>query len=344
MKLPDQTASSNEISVFKCGQNGPLDAWKAACGTIFGVSPLNHNPGNQYYTTTWFIDPILIAVTRYHSMVTTHTQEHIQESGGHINAHRYRVESPVSTEVDGVPVVSPSGTIVLLDYARPFKSIHPDGQCQSFIIPHGAIGYAPSDDAHVVSLPENTNLGHLIGREMDGLLDQVTQGATVIKATDMHRFLGCVEVAMSPDRASESARMHARESLKQAIQCFIEANLATPDLNVSMILRNFGVSRASLYRMFEDDDGVRAYINHRRLCRAVMDLARNPYERGNIHRISERWGFSSDASFSRMVRRTFGLTPGSLFEMPVQSAEPSKETSIFHTLMQDAANRRLVSA
>ena len=337
-------ASSKIIPAHHCEQSGPLEVWRAACGTIFGASPLNHKPSNLYRAETWFVDPIIVAKSQYHPMVSKHTNHHIYESGNYLNVHRFVTRSPIALDASGLPILCEPGSIILLDYSRPFTSIHPRAECQSFIVPHSAIGYTPSDETRALKYPTNSKMGQLIGQEMDLILDRLIRGDSAIAQDDLKRFLGCVEVAASPQRASPSARQYARGSLKRAIQTFVETHLASPDLNVTLILRNFGVSRASLYRMFEVEDGVRNYINMRRICRAVIDLAVTPHQRGVIQRTSERWGFTSDASFNRMVRRNFGLAPGALFEMPLTMAAPSAATSLMHGMAEKASQRILVEA
>ncbi|MEM7460291.1 MAG: hypothetical protein AAF331_12560, partial [Pseudomonadota bacterium] len=230
---------SDELSVFEVVQNGSLDVWMAACGTIFGVSPLDHQETNQYFARTWLVEPVIVAQSRYHSMVANHGKHHVQESGEYVNVHRYINDSSVALDSAGVPLICEPGDIVLLDYARPFTSVHPNSECQSFIVPQAAIGYAPSDDPHAIILRPETRMGKLIGQEMDAILAQLSRGQKTISSENLQRFLGCVEVATSPDRASESARARARESLKRAIVAFIEQHLASPDLNVALILRNF---------------------------------------------------------------------------------------------------------
>ena len=331
------------LPVIEVLQQGSLDVWAAACGTIFDVSPVNHQDSNQYSARTWYVEPLIVAQTSYHSMVSNHNAHHIQESGGYLNVHRYVSDGTITVDSNSMPLSCERGDIVFLDYSRPFRSVHPNNICQSFIVPHAAIGYAPSDARHAFVLTSDSKMGHLIGQEMDAILSQLSQGEKLLSELNVQRFLGCVEVAMSPGHASKSARAFARESLKHAIMDFIEQNLSKPDMNVTLILRNFGVSRASLYRMFEKEDGVRNYINQRRLCRAVIDLAARPNVRGQIHRVAERWGFKSDASFNRTVRRSFGLAPGSLFQMPFQAATPSRQTSMIHDLTQNLTHQSIAT-
>ena len=104
-------------------------------------------------------------------------------------------------------------------------------------------------------------------------------------------------------------------AIANTIRRFIEQNLDSPELDVDLILKQFGVSRASLYRIFESANGVRQYISNRRLHRAVVELSEAPMERGRVGSIAEKWNFSSAGNFNRAVRREFDITPGNLFDL-----------------------------
>lgn len=339
MKPHEYALNQPGIPVIEVRLDGPVDIWMHACAAIFGLSPVNREDADRSYRlASWFVDPVTIINSKYHSMVTQHSNWHVEESGNQIHVHRY-AHGRASVETAGQPIECETGAISLLDYSRPFSSVHTKSDCHSFFVPHAAIGYVPSDDAHAPVYQADSTMGQLIGQEMDNLLSQLKAGTPSIDPIDLKRFLGCVEVAMSPQKASQSARAFAHESMKRSIQTFIEERLSDPDLSVTTVLRAFGVSRASLYRMFEAEDGVRSYINRRRLYRAVTNLAENPLQRGKIHEVSERWGFSSDASFNRMVRREFGVAPGSLFQLPINRPIEAAPITLVQSLMNEAANR-----
>ncbi|MEL6826812.1 MAG: helix-turn-helix domain-containing protein [Pseudomonadota bacterium] len=340
MKPLEFSQPTESIPVFSSYQAGSVDAWIDTCATIFGIAPLNKDDARKdYNSASWFMDPITISNSHYYSMAAERRNWHINEAGAQIHVHPYAY-SCASVESAGLPVECATGAITLLDYCRPFTSLHTDNECHSFFVPHDAINYRPSDAPHALAYSAHSQIGQLIGREMDNLLAQLKGGATMIAPADVRRFLGCIEVAMSPETASKSATAQFRESLKRAIQLFIEQRLDSPNLSATLILQNFAVSRASLYRLFDVEGGVRNYINHRRLVGAVTELAGTPRTRGQIHRVSERWGFSSDASFNRMVKREYGVTPGALFQMPVQFAETFTPSSGVQALMLDKARTR----
>lgn len=339
MKPLDFATNQPGIPVFEHKLSGPIDLWMHTCWPFFGLAPTDKNDAeNGFSMESWFVDPITIAHSRYPGMVSQHSNWHVEESGNLIHVHRY-VSGRASIESSGLPAECEAGAITLLDFSRPFTALNTNNDSHSFYVPHSVIGYTPSDALHAPVYSPMSMIGRLIGEEMDNLLRQLKNGARAILSDDVNRFLGCVAVGMSPDNAQQTARAYARASLKRSIKTFIEARLSDLDLSVTTVLHSFGVSRASLYRMFEAEDGVRNYINRRRLYRAVTNLAENPLRRGQIHDVAELWGFSSDASFNRMVRREFGVAPGALFEAPINPPINALPISIVHEKMNAAAQR-----
>jgi AraC-like DNA-binding protein len=92
---------------------------------------------------------------------------------------------------------------------------------------------------------------------------------------------------------------------------YIEGNLAARDLGVAKLAATFGLSRASLYRLFEPVGGVASFIRERRLARAHHDLnARGLHDR-RIGPIAYQAGFRSIATFNRAFLAAYGETPRS---------------------------------
>ncbi|NJO84573.1 MAG: helix-turn-helix transcriptional regulator [Blastochloris sp.] len=71
------------------------------------------------------------------------------------------------------------------------------------------------------------------------------------------------------------------------------------------------MSRSSLYRLFEADGGVAAYIQRARLKAAHAALCRQD-DKSTIHVVAESVGFTDASSFSRSFRREFGCSPSDL--------------------------------
>jgi len=137
------------------------------------------------------------------------------------------------------------------------------------------------------------------------------------------QFIAYLKLALGSEQKCGDVRREVREANKVAMCQFIEIHLDRPELSVALLLKNFGVSRASLFRIFEEFGGVRQYISDRRLMRAVLDISKGERRRGEISVIAEKWGFSSHANFNRAVQRKFGLPPGALVgtHLPVNTGD-----------------------
>ncbi|VVE75283.1 AraC family transcriptional regulator [Pandoraea anapnoica] len=101
-----------------------------------------------------------------------------------------------------------------------------------------------------------------------------------------------------------------RDGVKRLVQAHIERHLHAEQLSPEQIALAMGVSRSNLYRWFQDDGGVQAYIQARRLDRCFDELLLSTGQRIAIIEIAYRYGFSSESVFSRAFRRRFGVSPG----------------------------------
>lgn len=90
---------------------------------------------------------------------------------------------------------------------------------------------------------------------------------------------------------------------------YVEKRLTDPQLSVDLVAGAFGMSRATLYRLFEQEGGFATYVRERRLrrCRAMLaDPARRSM---SIADIAAAHGFTDAANFTRAFRRSIGLSP-----------------------------------
>ena len=100
-----------------------------------------------------------------------------------------------------------------------------------------------------------------------------------------------------------------RRALLGAIRRHIDDHLCDRDLSPETIAMRFGISRATLYRLFEPHGGVAAYVRGRRLRQALYRLA-DPASAGrSIADIALGCGFVNQPDFSRAFRYRFGLVP-----------------------------------
>lgn len=319
-------AENQDILNFRTDwRKGTFDDWRDGSSAFFFVNSLQSPLNKGYFTTRGFYSGrAIIADTSYDSQSLEVTRHHNSLVADFVFVQRYLSGGAIG-QCGETPFVHRVGDVSIVDFARQFRGVHEASRLQMVYLTKTELGLDPSAPLPHRNLPGQSTLGALLNAEMDRLYDPLTAGHLDLKQAAFERFLACVRMAILGDNSGDDVRLQARNALRDLICDFIERHLESPTLSTQTILQRFGVSRASLYRMFEPHGGVRNYISDRRLFRAVFEISVNPLKRGQIYRAAERWGFSSAANFSRSVRREFGTTPGNLFQAPFE--HPIKPSS-----------------
>jgi len=102
-------------------------------------------------------------------------------------------------------------------------------------------------------------------------------------------------------QAKNTAAFHQARAL-------IKSHLASPHLSIHFLCKHAGVSRSALYRLFEREGGVFAYVWKLRMEQVIQALS-DPLSRQRIGDLAERWGFADASHLSREFSKRYGLTP-----------------------------------
>jgi AraC-like DNA-binding protein len=106
---------------------------------------------------------------------------------------------------------------------------------------------------------------------------------------------------------SGSARAVARAAMFATARRYIDTNLGQLDLTLDNVLAVSQLSRPTLYRLFESEGGLAAYIRNRRLREAADELRRYPHKA--VIEVAYGWGFNSASDFNRAFRRAYDMSP-----------------------------------
>ena len=90
---------------------------------------------------------------------------------------------------------------------------------------------------------------------------------------------------------------------------YIRDNLHRPDLSITEITAYAKVSRATLYRAFENVGGLKHFMNCERISHATTMLRLGRNDRGHITAVAYDSGFKSVEQFSKSFKAQTGLTP-----------------------------------
>jgi AraC-like DNA-binding protein len=242
----------------------------------------------------------------------TRTPELIARTGvDHFHIQYYR-DSSFIMMVDGAERQVEAGDIAMLDLARP-ATLRTDGITNlSVIIERGLLAPLLADvgDVHGLVLSRNSEAGIAVREHLDDLWQQAPD-LTIAQGLDLSRstaaLLAAVIRANSQSRAATRAEL--RKSQFRAICRRIDKQIADPTLGPDGLIRDFYVTRATLYRMFEPHGGIGKYILGRRLTGVFRDLCDPSLAHRKIATILRAWGLANHTAAGRAFRSAYGLSP-----------------------------------
>ncbi len=300
----------------------PAQAWEQTA-EVFDLTPMRTATStNIFVSRTWTTKACLFAQQHFDSHVHRHTEKHIQQSGGFVSVHRY-LDGAMIGETAGKPIAMMPGRILIRDFAMPYHGVMLPSVIQVLLIPHQALGFRSGTHPGQIFFDAGTTLGQVMHRQFDEIFAGLLSGQKTVELSRFQQLLSCVKLAINRGNVDRDVRARVRHDLGGVIKDFVEKHLRSPELKTATLLKEFGVSRATLFRIFEPYGGVRSYISKRRMGRAIFQIAQAYSTRGQISQASSDWGFSSDANFNRAVHRHFGAAPSALFSQAVRKDERS---------------------
>ncbi|GAA3136284.1 helix-turn-helix domain-containing protein [Streptosporangium carneum] len=182
-------------------------------------------------------------------------------------------------------------------------------------IPKAAL---PLPDGRLASLTSTRLSAHDgVGALLRHHLEELLRHASSYTAADATRLsaitvdLFTAVCAHHLDVAALPLETH-QQILRRRIHTFIEHNLGDPTLCAETVAAAHQISVRRLYQLFQDQEHgltVAAWIRQQRLERCRHDLADPALSPHPIHVIAARWGFASNAHFSRIFRTAYGVSP-----------------------------------
>lgn len=162
----------------------------------------------------------------------------------------------------------------------------------------GVHGYVREDDA----------LSRLLRGAMEGIVRNGSELSVVDARGVSEAALRLVVASLAP-----LARHYVETSRNTVslvtLKAFIDRHLLESALGPQLLLDAFGITRSTLYRLFEPVGGVSGYIGQRRLAYAFRRLSDTRYPRERISKLAAELGFSHPSAFTRAFKDSFGLAP-----------------------------------
>ena len=299
-----------------------MSEWLALWAPIYAIELLHPRRPNGTNSFTSKIEANLLGV-RFATgcELFRHGTAHLTQSGGVISVQRLR-SGFAAIEFPDYNYVQRPDVITITDHKQTFRGSHHNAEVEQVIIPRSVLGLTDADPISPVKIDLESERGRRLAIQLDRFFDDDRPHS--FEAENLSALL------MSEIRESWAPISDREEwwiGRRNLIRKYIDTHLEDPNLGPLQICQLFNMSRATLYRMFEPDGGVRRRIQDRRLFSAIWDLATSGIRRGRLSQVSERWGFSSDANFNRAVKLAFGQPPGTLFKTGYSADKQSENTN-----------------
>jgi len=201
--------------------------------------------------------------------------------------------------------------VLALDMCQPMIMRRPTkARVMAFFLPRAVVEAAIPDaeSLHGSVATYHTPLmqllrGHLLtlSRELPAMNDAEAESAI---ATGTQLVLAAFGKTA---RMNHTVRAAARAAMLGRIKRYIRANLHSRALEPEHVLSGFPVTRPTLYRMFEPEGGLHAFIRNCRLREAADRLAHA--RAAPVGQIADALGFSCASDFTRAFRRAYGMAP-----------------------------------
>lgn len=233
-----------------------------------------------------------------------------------------------------------TGSIALIDHSRDWSAAYTDHDQCSIFIPHALLGYRPEEHPAVRLFPQSTPPGALLHWAMESVMERLATGAEAECEDALLRICSLLEAILSGG-AGRSRSPDIERIRAEAMQSFVGNRISGTTPSAHEIARKFGVSRATVFRVFADHGGVRAFLMARRLDAARHTLSTTPEKRGRIVRLADALGFASTAHFSDAFLDRFGERPSAVVPsggaLPPEARDPGMSLRTLQAARAEAA-------
>lgn len=288
-----------------------FDAWRDANASFL----IHHIPparpeSYEAEATTWSFGRLALTKAETPGGAYSRTAECLRRDGlDHWCFSMALQGSRVHRTRDQVTMMQP-GQIMLDSLAQPFEVARTHSSWLFLYLPRDLL---PDSSGLAQGLRMlNTPEGRLLGEHLRLLATELPRMTAPEAERMAEATQAMITLAVAPgSRAEQATSGPVAAAQIMRLRALIRANLGSATFGPTRLCRLAGISRSQLYRLFEVHGGVALCIQRERLATAHRALS-NPADLRSISEIAESVGLFDPSSFSRMFRRSYGVSPREL--------------------------------
>jgi AraC-like DNA-binding protein len=284
-----------------------FDAWREANASFL----IHHNPPSrpesyEAEATSWSFGRLALTKAKTPGGAYSRTAECLRRDGlDHWCFSMALHGSRVHRTRDQISIMRP-GQIMLDSLAQPFEVARTPSAWLFLYLPRDLLPDAQG--CRMLNTPE----GRLLGAYLQLLAEELPRLGTAEAERMAEATQAMITLAVAPGSAAAEATTGPIAAAQiMRLRALIRANLGSATFGPAKLCRLAGISRSQLYRLFEIHGGVALCIQRERLAAAHRALS-NPADLRSISEVAESVGLFDPSSFSRMFRRSYGVSPREL--------------------------------
>ena len=305
-------AKSYHVNTFDLAPDEARAIWHEITDGTYELNPEGSASSNYKFSTRiWFASDILFSRVRAEANTIIRSSKLVERHPTKFVKVKMLKAGKATIQLDAEEFHLDHNALYFIDQNRSKRETYTDHELVSIFLPYQVLGYDPLIHPPVLGLRLDSALGHFLSASIDVAYQELTNLKQNELSVLSESFSGMLRGVFA--HGTEAAKYPSIRSNKvNDIRNFIEKNLNHSRLGTDTICQEFNLSRATLFRHLADLGGVNRYILSRRLNRAYRDLSEAQPVRGVVKAIADRWGFSSQAYFSRVFKEEFNVSPASL--------------------------------
>lgn len=305
-----------------------FDAWRDANASfLIHHIPPSRPESYEAEATTWSFGRLAMTKAETPGGAYSRTAECLRRDGlDHWCFSMALQGSRVHRTRDQISMMQP-GQIMLDSLAQPFEVARTRSSWLFLYLPRDLLPEASGlgHGSRMLNTPEGRLLAEhlrLLAAELPSM--SAPEAERMADATQ-----AMITLAVAPGlRAEQATSGPVAAAQIMRLRALIRANLGSATFGPARLCRMAGISRSQLYRLFEVHGGVALCIQRERLAAAHRALS-NPLDLRSISEIAEAVGLFDPSSFSRMFRRSYGISPRELrLSASVGTHSPGVQASV----------------
>ncbi|MGB3406684.1 MAG: helix-turn-helix transcriptional regulator [Jannaschia sp.] len=314
--VPVARLSATEIPLKR-----QFEVFKQTISPIFDVIPVGDTRSFSCSITSYLVDQLTFTHASFDEIQVS---RHLSHRGPDCITLQYFYSGGMQTTLEsGKPLQIANDVVSIQDFAHPFRSVGKANSFFSVIIPRHAMAkplpgkiaiHEQIYQRHpIFSCPVNSPAGLVLTQAWLTLWKNLPNTSLTDAPAIAQGFVGLLNGLLSgllPTPENMAVQAQVALATEDAMKSYLRAHLHLPNASVNMLCQVFHCSRATVYRLFKAEGGVHAYVRKQRLTRCYQALRQlPPSSRKTVSEISHQWGFTDAASFSRLFRKQYGISP-----------------------------------